>query len=160
MLDHSEELHFVTSHAPAADLYNGNPAGVAVALKQYEQVSFLLQQKTAGTNTGTATVTVEECSAQDGTGAAAVAFRYRKKTTATTSDAWGAWTAASASGFGTTANENTIYEIAVNARDLSDGKPYARVKLTETVNDPVDGAVVAVLYRHRYGGIDKPTVLT
>ena len=148
-----------TSHAPKADLYDTNPAGQYVNGKNGDRVSWFLQQKTAGTNTGTATVTVLAASSNSGTGAEAVPFVYRKKTTAVTVTTFGAATAAAAAGFTTTANENTIYEIDVDTHALPEGKPYVALKLTEVVNDPVDGAVIGLIANPRYigGGIGEAT---
>lgn len=156
----TEEMVVFTSHAPKADLYDTSPVGQYVNAGKGGRISFLLQQKTAGTNTGTATITVLAASDTSGTGATAVPFFYRKKTTAVTSDAWGNVTAATASGFTTTANENTQYEIDVDPAALPDGKNFVALKLTETVNDPVDGAVLGVVVRPRYAGNTPPSVLS
>lgn len=154
----ADDIHLATGLAPAADLYNGNPATDVVSLANYDRALFVLQQKTAGTNTGTATITMEECSTAAGASNVAIAFRYRKKTTGA-SDTWGAWIAATTSGFVTTANEDTMYEVEVKADQLSESKPFLRMQLTETVNDPVTGAVLIALYPARYNQDQKPTAL-
>ena len=144
-----ENVVTVNGISPVADIYNGNPASDVVNLKEHGNVVFQLFQKTAGTNTGTATVTVMAASSAASSNAAAVVFKYQKKTTGASS-VYGALTAATTSGFVTTANEDTIYNICVDAADLPDGKPYVYLKLTETVNDPVTGAVLIHLYNARY----------
>lgn len=154
-----EDIHLVMGISPKTDIYDTNPTSEEVNLKNFLYALFILAQKTAGTNTGTATVTVEECSDGSGTGATAIPFVYRKKTTGA-SDTWGAWTAATASGFTTTANEDTIYQVKVKADALSESKPFVRMKLTEVVNDPVSGGVVIALLGARYGQDAFPSVLS
>ena len=155
----TEEKIVFTSHAPKADLYDGNPAGSYVHTRAGEKVQFVLQQITAGTNTGTATVTVLAASAAAGTGAEAVPFRWRKKNTGVTVDAYGAVNEASTTGFVTTANESTLFEIEVDATNLPDGKPWCALKLTETVNDPVNGAVIGLVHNPRHQGLNIPGAL-
>jgi len=144
-----ENVVTVNGLSPAADLYNGNPATDVVNLKEHGKAVFMLAQKTAGTNTGTATVTVVAASSVAPSNTAAIVFKYKKKTTGASS-VWGDLTAATTSGFVTTANEDTVYAIEVDAADLPDSKPYVYLKLTETVNDPVTGAVLIHLYNARY----------
>lgn len=156
----SEYTGIFTSHAPKADLYDGNPAGTYVKGSAGAFIRWFLQQKTAGTNTGTATVTVLAASDSSGTGATAVPFRYRKKTTGTDKDAFGAVIEVAATGFTTTANEDTIYEIELEvSQNGIDGKPWVALKLTETVNDPVSGAVIGLVCKARYKGHNAPTAL-
>ncbi|MGB0437662.1 MAG: hypothetical protein ACPGIJ_11925 [Mycobacterium sp.] len=129
----------------AADMYNGDPATDVVSTTNYHGVRFEITEGAGAT--GTATVTVEECTGTDGTGATAIAFRYRVKAGTA---AWGAWTAATASGFTTTAGANYLYEVDVASDELSDGSPYVRLQLTEVVDSAVVGAVNARAYRARF----------
>lgn len=157
----SEYNVIFTSHAPKADLYDTNPVGTYVKSGAGAFVRWFLQQKTAGTNTGTATVTVLAASDSSGTGATAVPFRYRKKTSGVSSDAFGAVTEVTATGFTTTANEDTIYEIELEvARGLIEGKPWVALKLTETVNDPVTGSVMGMIDGVRNQGQNAPSALS
>lgn len=145
----TEDFQIVGGLSPSADLYNGDPATDVVGMAGYNKVHFLLHQNTGGTNTGTATVTVEAVDNAAGSNAVAIPFRYRAKTTGASS-AWGAVTAATASGFTTTANEDTIYEIQVEDQDLPDTQSYVRMVLTEAVDDPVLGSVMILLVGSRY----------
>lgn len=129
----------------AADMYNGDPATDVVSTVNYHGVRFEIIEGAGAT--GTAVVTVEECTAIDGTGATAIAFTYRVK--AGTAD-WGAWTAATSSGFTTTAGANKLYEIDVPSDSLSSDSPYVRLQLTEGVDSAVVGAVNARAYRARF----------
>ena len=144
--------------SPAADRYNTNPAGDYINAKYFNKISFLLSQTTGGTNTGTATVTVLAATDATGDGAEAIEFKYRKKTTGA-SAAWGAVVDATTAGFTTTANEDTIYEIEVEAAKLPQDKPFLTLKLTEVVNDPVTASVIAIGREARYQGQSTPNPL-
>jgi hypothetical protein len=152
----SELMIPFTSHAPKADLYDTSPAGQYVNTRHGAKVSWFLQQKTAGTNTGTATITVLAASDNAGTGAAAVPFKYRKKNAGVANSTHGNVIDATVAGFTTTANENTLYEIEIDASVLPDGKPFVALKLTETVNDPVDGAVLGLITVPYFVGTGLP----
>lgn len=141
--------------APAADRFNGNPATAAVNTKLYGHVSFVIALG-AGT-TGTAKIQVEECSAANGTGNVAIPFRYRA---ADSGDAYGSLTVASASeGFTTAAGSDKTYVIDIDSRELSDTKPFVRLKITEVVDAPVAAAVVALGFMARYKEQPLPTLL-
>lgn len=136
---------------PAADMYNTGPASDVVSLVRYEGVRFLIHEGAGAT--GTATITAEECTAIDGTGATAIPFRYRTKAA---DAAWGVWTAATATGFNTTAGANRMYEIEVRARALSAGSQFVRLQTVEVVDAPVVGGAVAQVYGARY--VEEPPV--
>lgn len=142
----TETVKIVQGLQPSADLYNGDPATDVVGMKGYSRVSFLLH---AVATTGTAVVTVESCDNAAASNAAAMAFTYRKKTTGA-SAVWGAVTAATSSGFTTTASESTIYEISIEDQALPEGQPYVRLQLTEGVDAAVVGGVTVALYPARY----------
>lgn len=125
---------------PLADGYAGDPASDVVSLKNYHTATFYVQEGAGAT--GTATITVEECTLIDGTGATAIAFRYRAS--------GGEWTAATASGFTTTAGANTRYEIQVLDSDLSEDSPFVRLQFTEVVDSPVAMAAFVVAEGARY----------
>ena len=154
----SESSAIVNVLSPAADRYNTNPAGDYINAKYFSKITFLLSQTTAGTNTGTATVTILAASDASGTGAEAIEFKYRKKTTGA-SAVYGSVTDATTAGFTTTANEDTIYEVEVEAQKVPETKPFVTIKLTEVVNDPVTGSVVAVLHGCRFQSQTMPDVL-
>lgn len=131
--------------AAAADRYNTDPATATVSLQLYEAVRFFIQEGAGAT--GTAVVTAEECTAADGSDATAIAFRYRTKDD--TAD-WGAWQDATAAGFTTTAGADQLYEVRIDAAETSDLSPFVRLQLTEGVDSPVAGAVIAVAEGARY----------
>ena len=138
------------------DIFNGDPASDVINMSEWKDIIFIIQ-KGAGA-TGTATVTVESCDDVTPTTSTAVAFRYRSMTLAT--DTWGAWTAAAAAGFTTSAGADDAYEIWISAAELSGTDKYVRLQLTEVVNNPCDGGVVAVLFNPRYAEDVNATVLT
>jgi len=137
-----EEIKIINGLAPAADRYNSDPATDIVNAGRYDRIVFLLFQVTAGTNTGTATITIEECDDVSASNSTAIAFKYLANVAAGTSDDFGAWQTATASGFSTTANKTAIYAAEVSGADLTDGYPYVRMVLTESVDDPVTGCVL------------------
>ncbi len=147
-----EMMHFVKGLAPAADRWNTNPATDIVKLDEWNKAVFLVHQQ--GGTTGVATLTVEACSDNTGTGATAVAFAYAVGAdgAGANSDIMGARTEAAAAGFNTTAAIDALYLIEIRGDQLPDGKPYVRLKCTEAVNDPVNGAVEIMLYEGRFIG--------
>lgn len=154
-----ETVKFVKGLAPAADRWNTNPATDIVNTKLYGRVAFLVHQE--GGTTGKATLTVEACSDTSGTGAEAVPFLYSVGGTGASAngDATGAVTEAAAAGFDTTANADKLYVIELDAASLPADKPFVRLKATEAVNDPVNGAVEILLYQARYAGAALPTAI-
>lgn len=153
----SENLKFVAGLAPAADRWNTGPSTDIVSLESASEVTFLVYQ--SGGTTGCAAVTVDACDDFTPSNTTAIAFRYRKIAGSTSSDSAGAVTAATASGFVTTAAEAALYEIHVRASELPAGKPNVRLTCTESVNDPVNGSVVIILDGLRYGGLTQPTAI-
>ena len=146
--------HAVNALAPDADRFNSNPATDVYSLAEYERITFVLA-KGAGA-TGTATLTVESCDDVTPTTTTAVAFSYRAQTS---NDTWGAWTAATSSGFTTTAGANQVYEVTISGSELNDDDKYVRLQLTEVANDPVDAGVLAILTQPRYGASVPQTAI-
>jgi hypothetical protein len=153
-----EKIKVVPLVAPKADLYATSVTTPEINAGKYGKVTFVIDQITAGTNTGTATVTIEACSDVSGTGAEAVAFAYNANESAGSSDDVGARTEVSAAGFTTTANKTAMYFCEIDAADLPAGKPFVRLKATEAVNDPVTGSIFA-LCEGRYKG-EADTLVT
>ena len=140
-----------TQIAASEDMFNGDPASDVISLSQHRGIVFTIT-KYAGA-TGTADITVESCDDVTPTTTTAVAFRYRATTGATP----GAWTAAAAAGFTTTAGANQSYEIVVLAEGLSGTDQFVRLQCTENADSPCDGAISAKLFGPRFafdGGID------
>ncbi len=155
----SEKLKFVKLLAPAADAFNTDPASDVISLANAEALTALVAHK--GGTTGKAKIQFQACSANDGSGAEAVVFSYRKMTTGD-SDVMGAITNVTDASVGveTVATEDTLIECYIRAAQLPAGKPFVRVKLTETANDPVVASVVGILSGLRYQGSDQPSALS
>jgi hypothetical protein len=138
--------------APAADRWNTNPVSDSITLANHNRLTFLVYQ--SGGTTGRATLTVLASSDSSRTGEEAIPFRYRKMTTGA-SDV----TNATATGFSTTAAEDSIYEIEVLSSDLPQSKPWVHLKATEAADDPVSGCVIALVSEPRYTGLDQPAAI-
>ena len=154
-----DDLHFVhvgnsSFIAANEDIFNGNPSTDIVNMELYND-AYLLIIKSAGA-TGTATITCGSCDTVVPGTATAVAFEYKACTSA---DTWGAWTAAATSGFVTTAGANQMYLCHVSADMLSGANKFVRFTLTETVNDPCDGAVVLFMANPRFSPNPSVTAL-
>jgi len=126
-------------------------------MKDYKSMVFVLMMGVGAT--GTATITLNASSDASATGAEAIAFNYRRVSAVGTSDVPGARTAATTTGFATTAGSSQLYEIEVSAEDLPDGKPFVALTATEVVNSPVLGAVLAVMGEARYAGATPKTAI-
>lgn len=127
------------------DIFNGDPATDVLSMENYEEIVFIIV-KNAGA-TGTATITVESCDDTTPTTTTAVAFRYQVTTSGNTI---GATTKAAAAGFATTAGANQCYVISIKSDELSGSDKYVRLKATEVVDNPCDGAILAIGMYPRY----------
>lgn len=152
----SEKCGVVSLLGPTAD-YNGSTIDSdAVNLKNYSEASFLVQHK--GGSTGKSTLTVLAASDGSGTGATAIPFLYRRKTTGASS-VWGAISVATAAGIDTVPAEDTVIEIFVKGDECPEGKPFVNIHAVESVNDPVVGAILAILTNPRFAGTTHPDAL-
>jgi hypothetical protein len=98
--------------------------------------------------TGTSTVTVEACDDVTPSNTTTVPFMYRENTTL---DTWGSWTAATASGWLTTAGTNAIFEVYVDAAELmEEGYEFVRLDMAEGTNSPVIGGILVQLVNPRF----------
>jgi len=97
-----------------------------INMGKYPRVDFLVY---LGTITGdTAVITLEECDDVTPSNSAAIAFNYRESAATGTSDLWGSITAATSSGVtASAADDDHIFCISVDASELADGYPYARI---------------------------------
>lgn len=140
--------------APDADRYNTDPT--TDWIKCRNRVCFVVAEGAGGT--GTAAITLNEASDNAGTGSAAMAFRYRTLTTAGGLDTWGAWQSATATGVTPAAGANKATLVEVRGDELTEGKDFVSLTLTEGVDSPVDAAVFAIVDQD-FAGIDPPSIL-
>jgi len=141
----NQEIHWVKGIDPIADAFSGTVATDIFEALGHEVVFIIY--KGVGT-TGTSTITVLACDDIVPTNTTAVPFRYR---TCTTGDTWGDWTAATVTGFATTAGSSQLYEIRVDPADLgATGYGYVKLVAVELVASAVLGGVLAGVCGLRY----------
>jgi hypothetical protein len=136
LLDINPYTHPATAHE---DLFNGNLTTDIISLANYGSAIFVLTKGPGAT--GTAVITVESCDDTSATTTTAVAYTYAVCTSGNT---WGNLTAATSSGFTTTAGANQCYMIEIRDDQLSGTDKYVRAVFTESANDPVDGSVISI----------------
>lgn len=155
-----QDIHVVNAmpsgnQAAYEDIFNGSPSTDIVNLGKYDKALWIIQ-KAAGA-TGTAVVTVSSCDTVVPGTATAVAFNYW--TCGSGNDTWSDMQTATSAGFTTTAQANDAYAIEINSSELNGTDKYARLTLTESANDPVDGTVVCILGGARFMHEVKPTAI-
>lgn len=151
----TEQNHVIAGIYPVANAFAGTVYTDVYSLKNASHITFFIM-KGAGA-TGTTLATVEACSTAAAAAQTAIAFKYKKCSSATTEDTFGALTAVASTGLTTTAAANEIYAIEVDAREIaSTGYEFIRLKMVEQAADPVVGCVFAVLSGLRYQGETLP----
>ncbi len=149
----NNEKHFINATPPVADAFSGT-LNSDIASGNCDAITILYYQG-VGT-TGTSTLTVDACDDTSGSNTTAIPFEYRTNTSA---DTFGAWTAATTSGFTTTAGNNHIYEIRVDPAELAEeGYQYFRLTAVEVADSPVLGGVMYILEGLRYGPQNKTAI--
>lgn len=133
--------------APAEDAFSGTVRSDVVTMKNYKTAEFVVL-KGAGA-TGTTKITVEASDDVTPTNVVAIPFKYQA---ITSGDTPGVVTDATSTGFDTTAGENQIYRIYVDAAQIADANidyGYVSVKFVEQVDSPCTGAVLISLLESR-----------
>lgn len=156
----SENVLPIMALAPAADRYNTNPATDVISMKNYQRISFFIQEGAGGT--GTAKITAEACDDFTPSNTTQIPFSYRLAQNAgTLTDQFGALTRQDtpATGYTAPAGANKMVEIIIDARDLPEGKDKVRLQLTEVVDSAVAAAVFAVAYQPRIRKAVMPTAI-
>jgi hypothetical protein len=150
-------IHCAPSGVIAAneDIFDGDPATDIISMSKYDKVIFFIIINANGSG-GTATITVESCDTVVPGTATAIAFKYWA---CTTPDTWGDMQSATASGFTTSATADNMYAIEVNSSELYSTDSFVRMQCTEVVDQPVDGAIMAIAGGARYLQEVKPTAL-
>ncbi len=128
-----EELHVISGLAPVADAGNGTVYTDVVSMENAAVALFTMHKGVGAT--GTSTITIEACDDVTPSNTSAIPFRYAQ---VTTGDTAGTLTAATSAGFTTTAGNNTIVQVEVDAGELAaSGYGYCRMKMVEVVDSPV-----------------------
>ena len=141
----NQEIHWVKGIDPIADAFEGTVNTDIVEALGHDVVFMIYKGVGA---TGTSTITIDACDDIVASATTAVPFRYR---TCVATDVWGAWTAAAAAGFVTTAGSSQLYEIRVDPADLgATGYGYVRLHAVQVVDNPVLGGVLIGVAKLRY----------
>lgn len=141
-----QNSHFMKGLDPVADAFASTVYSDIVDFRDYHSLVFVVY-KGVGT-TGTSTLTVEASDDTSGSNTTAIPFRYKA---ITSGDTEGALTAATTSGFTTTAGSSQLYLIEVDQQEMGDtGYNYVRLKAVESADDPVVGAVLIIGNGARY----------
>lgn len=117
-----------------------------VVKAQGERVRFIFYKGVG--STGTSTVTVLACSDTSASASAAIPFYYRS---CTSGDTWGDWTAATTTGFVTTAGSSQMYEILADPAECAElGYEYIELQMVESVSSAVVGCVLVEVLNTNY----------
>ena len=150
----AEQGH-VVSVIPPIDLNGGATTGDRFSMANAAKAQIFLTYGVTGAAT---TVTVEECDDASGSNVTAIAFDVYKEETAL-GDTLGDRTAVTSSGFTTSTNNGIIYVIDIDAAQLTDGRSYIGLK----ISDPGSGTLasaVAILSGWRYQEENTGTAIT
>lgn len=132
-----ERLQFVKGLDPVADAHNGAPGSDVIDMSAFSRIVFISYRGVATGGTAAPTYTVEACDDIVPTTQSAIAFHYRKSL--------GAVTAATTTGFQATAGSSAIDVLEVREDALTaSGYRYIRLKIAETVNDPVVACILVL----------------
>jgi hypothetical protein len=138
----SQEVHFVKGLDAVADAFAGTVRSDVVSVKNAHAVHFLIHKGVGAT--GTSVITVNACDDTTPSNRTAIPFKYRA---CTSGDTWGAMTNATASGFTTTAGSSQLYIVEVDADLLANsGYGYCELTATESVDSPVLGGIIVMLW--------------
>ena len=149
----AEELH-VVNILPPVDLNGSAKNSDVFDMENYAHATIIIQ---AGVTGAAFTVTVEECDDFVPTTVTAIAYAvYKEETDA--GDTLGVRTAVAAAGFAASLNNNIMYVIEIDARQLTDGRAKLRVAFTDPAAATVASAV-AILSGSRYAQDQSPTAI-
>lgn len=144
------QLHFVKGLDPVADAFAGTVYSDVIEVAG-QGIGFVIY-KGVGT-TGTSTITINAADDAAASNETAVPFWYKRIGTTDSG-----WTAATTSGFTTTAGSSDVYHIAVAADVIgATGYGYARLKAVESADAAVLGCVLAYVFGGRF--VPQPTSL-
>lgn len=152
----SQRFHPVKGIDAVADFGDSTQYSQSVNCKGYSKCVFIVHKGVGTTGTSTITVLAGDTATAAGTSAmtnsTAVPFHYKA---ITSTDVEGAYTAATTSGFTTTAGSSQLYIIEVDCEQMGQlnsgaGYPYLQLKMVEVVNSPVLGGVLILLHGGRY----------
>lgn len=130
-----ERFQYIKGLDPIADAHNGAPGSDVIDMAPFSRILFLSYKGVASGGTAACTYTLEACDDTTPSNTTAIAFWYRK--------GYGVPTLATTTGFQTTAGSSLIDGIEVREDQLAvSGYRYIRLKIAETVNDPVVACIL------------------
>lgn len=154
----AQKIHFAIGLNAVADAFSGTVYSDVVNAKNYSKVVFLAHHGVGATGTSTFTVLAGSDTADPPTASTAIPFQYKVMST---SDTEGALTAATTSGFLSTAGSNQVYWIEVDCAELGDtGYTYLCLKCVEGTDSPRLGGILTLLCGPRYAQDVPATALT
>lgn len=160
----SQSLHFVKAIDAVADFNDTTQYTTGINSKAYSKIVYVVHHGVGATGTATITVLAGSDAVASGatgpTASTAIPFHYKA---ITSGDTEGAYTAAAAAGFATTAGSSQLYIIEVdieNVGSLTAGYQYVYLKFAEVVNSPVLGGVIALCHGARYAQDIPATAIT
>lgn len=143
-----QTVHPLKGIDAVADAFSATVYSDVYNAKGYSKFIFVVHKGVGTTGTSTITILAGSDAADPPTASTAIPFTYKVMTSG---DTEGALTAATASGFTTTAGSSQVYLIEVDVSELGDtGYSYLCLKAVEVVNDPVLGGVLAFGIGGRY----------
>lgn len=154
----AETAKVIKGIKPVADFLSGTVRSDVVNAKGYEKIIFMLEVN-AESSAGVSAITVQATAANTTSSPTAVVFKY-SSVAAGIVDGQGDLTAATTSGFSTTAGEHRIYIIEVDPRDLPDDKPFVHLAAVESVDAAVVGTLQILCLNPRYGAPNMPVALS
>lgn len=132
-----EGFQLIKGLDPVADAHNGAPGSDVIDMMPFSNIAFISYRGVATGGTAAPTYTLEACDDIVPSTTSAIPFHYRKS--------YGAVTAATATGFQATAGSSAIDVIEVREDALAAlGYRYIRLKIAETVNDPVVACILVL----------------
>lgn len=133
----TERLQPIKGIDPVADAHNGAPGSDVIDMAPFSRIVFQLYRGVATGGTAAPTITMEACDDIVPTTTVAIPFHYRLD--------GGAVGVATASGIQVAAGSSKIDQFEIREDALSAlGYRYVRLKIAETVNDPVVASLQAL----------------
>lgn len=148
--------HFEMGLEAVADAFSTTVYSDVVSMKHHNRVRFIVHWGVGAT--GTVTLTVQACDDTTPSNRSAIPYHYRVTVAGA---APGAITAATATGFTTTAGSSQIIEIEVPSENLSaSGYSYVQLKSVEVVDSPILGGILIEMLEPRFPNATQGSSVT
>ncbi|MFC5528477.1 hypothetical protein [Cohnella yongneupensis] len=148
------EMGHVVNLIPPIDI-TGGKTGDVFSMRDYSHATIIVQ---IGVSAAAFTkIILEECTDFTGAGAAALPFNFYKEETSA-DDTLSVREVVPAAGYTPSAVDNIFYVIELDAAELSEGKQFVQLRLTNGANSVIASAI-AILSGSRYAGDQSPTAI-